>query len=73
MGEVVHYLFNPKADIPPEQILEAAIDKELETVIVIGMRKDGSDYFASSIAHSGSMLFMLERLKKDLLENSHLA
>ena len=69
MNNVVYHLFNPKADIPPDRILEKAIG-ELETVIVLGMRKDGSEYFASSVGHSGTMMFLVERFKKDLLENS---
>ena len=35
-------------DIPPERVVEAALDANLSVAIVIGRRADGSIYFASS-------------------------
>jgi hypothetical protein len=35
-------------DIPPERVIEAALDANLSVAIVIGRRADGSIYFASS-------------------------
>ena len=35
-------------DIPPERVIEAALDASLSVAIVIGRRPDGTIYFASS-------------------------
>lgn len=35
-------------DIPPDRVVEAALDANLSVAIVIGRRPDGSIYFASS-------------------------
>ncbi|MGI9490490.1 MAG: hypothetical protein ACR2RF_32275 [Geminicoccaceae bacterium] len=54
-------------DIPPDRILERA-KGELQDVIVIGYDHEGEEYFASSKADGGSVLWLLERFKKRLLE-----
>jgi hypothetical protein len=56
-----------KLDLPPDRILEAA-KGELEGVVVLGYDKEGGEYFASSYADGGQVLWLLERLKKQLLE-----
>jgi hypothetical protein len=53
--------------IPPDRVLKGALG-ELESVIVIGHAKDGTEWHASSISDKGDLLFMVERFKKDLLE-----
>ncbi len=53
-------------DLPADRILENNIG-ELESVILIGYHKDGSEFFASSIADGGTVLWLLERLKLQLL------
>ena len=35
-------------DIPPDRVIDAALDANLSVAIVIGRRPDGSIYFASS-------------------------
>jgi hypothetical protein len=35
-------------DIPPERVIEAALDANLSVAIVVGRRPDGTIYFASS-------------------------
>ena len=45
----VIYLSEATADdIPPERVIEAALDASLSVAIVIGRRADGTIYFASS-------------------------
>lgn len=51
----------------PERVLSAAIGAELTEVVVIGYTKDGTEYFASSVADGGSVLWHLERAKLKLL------
>jgi len=49
-------------DLPPNQILDAARD-ELECVVVLGYDNDGQEYFATSLADGGDVLWLLERCK----------
>lgn len=54
-------------DVPPERILNAALSADLDKVVVLGYNPDGSEYFASSIADGGSVVWLMERLKQMLL------
>ena len=56
-----------KMDLPPDRILEAAKGR-LETCIIIGYNKDGSEYFASTKADAGEVIYHLERAKYKLLK-----
>ena len=56
-----------KLDLPPERILQGAIDEGLEGVIVIGYTKDGEEYAASSYADGGTVNWLLDRTKAKLL------
>lgn len=66
-GKVVYPSFVTTLDLPPDRILEEAIGK-LENVLVVGYDKKGNEYFASSVADGGTVLWLLERSKKALLE-----
>ena len=67
MGEVVILNCVSRLDLPPDRILESAVGK-LDKVVVIGYGKDGQEYFASSIADGGTVLWLMEKMKKKLLE-----
>ncbi|MGB3209176.1 MAG: hypothetical protein WBB19_00580 [Desulforhopalus sp.] len=54
-------------DIPADRILEAARG-ELNDVVIIGTHKDGTEYFASSVADGPNVNWMLDRAKKALVE-----
>ena len=69
MGDVVNLGCVTKLDLPPDRILEQAIG-QLEGVVVLGYDKDGQEYFASSYADGGDVVWLMERLKKKLLEVS---
>ena len=55
-----------KLDIPPDRILEGAKGK-LQSVAIVGYDEDGEEYFASSQADGGEVLWLLERCKLNLL------
>jgi hypothetical protein len=55
-----------RLDLPPDRILNGALGK-LEGVIIIGYDKEGYEYFASSYAAGGDVLWLLERCKHVLL------
>lgn len=54
-------------DIPVERILRKAMEADLESIIILGMRKNGEEYFCSSVADGGTVLWKLERCKRQLL------
>jgi hypothetical protein len=57
-----------KLDIPADRVLAEASKAGLTSVMVIGYDADGDEYFASSIADGGTCLWLMERMKKQLME-----
>jgi hypothetical protein len=57
-----------KLDIPADRVLAEASKAGLTSVMVIGYDADGDEYFASSIADGGTCLWLMERMKKHLIE-----
>ena len=66
MGKVVNFTGITKLDLPPDRILDQA-KGELDGVVIIGYDKDGNEYFASSYADGGTVLWLMERCKTKLL------
>lgn len=54
-------------DLPADQVLEDALGK-LDSAIVIGYDTEGGEYFCSSLADGGEVLWLLERCKHQLLQ-----
>lgn len=48
MSEVVQLRPQPARGPTPEEVLEVALDQGLKDVIVIGIKKDGTDFIAST-------------------------
>lgn len=67
MSKVIPFKGITKLDLDPDTILESNKDK-LEGVVIMGWDKDGKEYFASSYADGGTVLWLVERMKKALLE-----
>lgn len=64
----VHILAMPtRLDIPAERVLDGAVEAKLDRVVVLGYDQNGEEYFASSIADGGDILWLMERLKLRLL------
>jgi len=57
-----------KLDIPADRVIDGARDKDLDTIVVVGLDQDGELYFASSTADAGTVLILLERAKVRLLD-----
>jgi hypothetical protein len=68
MGEVVYPDIPTSLDIPVERVLDGASESDLEVVVVLGYTKDGMEFFSSSVADGGTVLWLLERAKKELIE-----
>lgn len=58
-----------KLDIPADQIFRENMGK-LESVVMCGYDHDGNEVFISSIADGPDTLWILERMKKMLLEDA---
>ncbi len=54
-------------DRPASQVLTETLQLDLQSAVVMGFNKDGQAYFSSSIADGGTVLWLVECLKKKLL------
>ena len=54
-------------DLPPDRILDGAKKIGLSAVVVMGW-KDGETYFASSMADSGNVMWLMRKCEKELLD-----
>jgi hypothetical protein len=54
-------------DLQADVVIEEAHGK-MDKVVIIGYDKDGKEYFASSMADGGDVVWLLERMKLKLLE-----
>lgn len=56
-----------RLDIPPERVLCGALENVFDKVVVLGYTEEGEEYFASSVADGGDILWLLERAKQRLM------
>ena len=66
MGKILPFHGLTKLDIPVDRILDGTKGK-LDSVVILGYDKDEDEYFASSIADGGEVLWLLERCKIALM------
>jgi hypothetical protein len=66
MSNIIPFNGITRLDLDPDRVLENTKGK-LEGVILIGYDKQGEEYFASSYADGGDVLWLLERMKMRLL------
>jgi hypothetical protein len=66
MGEVVEFDGITTLPLDPDRVLQNAIG-HLDRVVIIGLTKDGEEYFHSSEADGGTVLWDMERAKLNLL------
>ncbi len=55
-------------NLPADRVLGKALEHGLESVVILGYDRDGNEYFSSSLADGGGVLWLLERFKLRLLE-----
>lgn len=67
MSDVVEFTGITRLDLPPERILNRAIEAGMTEVVVCGFDADGKEYFVSSLADGGDALWHLERAKHRLM------
>jgi len=66
-AEIIEFDGITRLDLPTDRILAKAMDECLVDVVIIGHTAGGEEYFASSKADGGSVLWMMERAKMALL------
>jgi len=66
MGKVLAFSGVTRLNMPVDAVLDGAKGC-LEGVVVIGYTKDGEEYFASTYADGGEVLWLIERCKRALL------
>ena len=67
MENIIPFSGITKLDTSPDIVLSAALG-HLESVVIVGHAKDGSEYFVSSLADGGDALWLLERCKFKLMQ-----
>jgi hypothetical protein len=67
MSKVINFTGITKLDLPVDRVLDAA-KETLEGVVIMGWTTDGEEYFASTYSDGGTVLWLVERMKKMLLE-----
>lgn len=66
MSNVIPFRGITKLDLDPDMVLENT-KGTLEGLVICGYDKDGNEYFASTYADGGDVLWLLERMKLRLL------
>ena len=67
MSNVINLSCITNLDLPADRILEGVVGR-VNKVVLMGYDKDGKEYFASSIADGADVVWLAERMKKQLLE-----
>ena len=67
VGEVIPYTGVTTLDADADLILRDALSSGLTDAVILGYDADGDEYFSSSMADGGDVLWLLERLKAQLL------
>ena len=67
MGKLINFTGVTRLDTPSERVIEALKEEELEGIVVMGYTKDGQTYFASSYADGGTVIWLIEQMKHELL------
>jgi hypothetical protein len=57
-----------KLDLSTERVLNAAINANLESCVIVGFDAKGELYFASTKAGGGDVLWMFEKAKSALMD-----
>lgn len=70
MSNVVSFGGLTKLPLPPEKILNAALEKPFSRVTVIGVLEDGEEYVASSTSDCGAILWDMERARHMFMRNA---
>lgn len=68
MGDVVDLNCITSLDLPADRILNKAVEADLDTAVVVGWKKNGEFYFASTTSDGGNVLWLFEVAKLELMK-----
>ena len=68
MSNVVDLPVITSLPIDTKRVLAKAVEREFERVIIIGVTKEGDEYFASSEPDGGTILWDMERVRHALMK-----
>lgn len=68
MGDVIELGCNTTADLPAEKVLDAAKAAALTEAVVVGMKADGTIYFAMTTSSAPDVNWLLDCAKKLLMD-----
>lgn len=66
-GDVIAPAVRADQLTPVKDVLEAAIERELDSVVVIGKAEDGSLYLASSARYLSDVIYALKRAEYEVM------
>jgi hypothetical protein len=68
MTKVINLPCITRLDLTANRVLQSAIEADLEGVVLMGYTKDGEHYFCSSYADGGTCLWLIEKLKQEIMD-----
>jgi hypothetical protein len=68
MSKIIPFTGVTKLDLDPDVVLENLKGK-VEGFVLMGWDADGEEFFSSTYADGGTVLWLIERCKKRLLES----
>jgi len=68
MAEIISFTDKKNCNIDPKKVISDALEESFESVVIMGVTKDGEHYFASSSGDFGHINLMLDRMKAGLLD-----
>lgn len=67
MSKVIPFTGVTTLDLDPDIVLDNLKGK-LEGFVIVGYTQDGEEFFSSTYADGGTVLWLIERLKQKLLD-----
>lgn len=67
MADIINFPFIATAPVSPEEVIRGALETEFEEIIIIGVTKKDEPYLASSTSNIPDILFLIEKMKYELL------
>jgi hypothetical protein len=67
MARIFQFPGDTLIDLPVDQVINAALEANLVSVVIIGVTSTNEEYFASSQGNLKEVLWMLEQAKMDIL------
>lgn len=59
-----------KLPLPPERVINGALEQNFQRVTIIGVKENGEEYVASSTSDCGAILWDMERARHMFMKNA---